>query len=104
MKDEDVIYGLAALFIAAALFFFALAVWAIVWFMLSAIIALITYLWYRREAGQEFDTTARELGVDLPADDMLRSMGIDVSQNGRIKTAADWMAGTPLGVTDEWDG
>ena len=104
MKDEDMIYGLAALFIAGALFFFALAIWAIVWFILSAIIALITYLWYRREAKQEFDATARELGVDLPVGDMLHSMGIDVSENGRIKTAADWMAGTPLGVTDEWEG
>ena len=44
----------------------------------------------------------QDLGVDLSAVDIFRSIGIEVPEEGGFETVADWMAGTPLGVSEQW--
>jgi hypothetical protein len=101
MKDEDVLFELFAILVMAVLLAYGLAILAVVWFILSAIIGFVQYRRYLSEAREEFDATVQDLGLDLPIDDVLYSIGIQVSDNGGFESAADWMAGTPLGVTEE---
>lgn len=103
MKDEDVLFWLFAVLVGAGLFFFGLAVWAVVSFFLATIIAYLQYKKYLREARKDFDESARELGVDLPVVDILESIGIEVPEEGGFETVAAWMTGAPLGVSEEWE-
>ena len=54
------------------------------------------------EAEEEFDETVQDLGVDLSAVGIFKSIGIEVPEVGGFETVADWMAGTPLGVSEQW--
>jgi hypothetical protein len=103
MKDEDALAGLLAVLFLAAIVIYGYILWAIVWFIVSAIVGYIAYQRYVREAEGEFDEMVEELGVGLPADDILASMGIEVPENGGFESSVDWFVGTPLGVTGEWE-
>jgi hypothetical protein len=39
--------------------------------------------------------------LDLPVADILESIGMEVPHAGGYETIADWMAGTPMGVSDD---
>ena len=62
----------------------------------------LQYQSYLNEAKKEFDEAVEELGVDLPVTDILGSIGIEVPQEGGYESVADWVAGTPMGVSEEW--
>ena len=64
MKDEDALFGFVVVLVLAILFIYGYILWAIVWFILSAIIGFVQYRGYLREARREFDETAHDLGVD----------------------------------------
>ena len=70
--------------------------------VIAAITGYFQYQAYLEEAEEEFDEMARELGLDLPVADILESLGMEVPQAGGYETIADWMAGTPMGVSEEW--
>jgi hypothetical protein len=101
-NDDEFLMGLFMVLVAAALFLYGLALWAIVWFIISSIIGYLRYQKYLREAKEEFDELAGELGVDLPVVDILEMAGIEVPQEEGFETVGDWMAGTPLGVSEVW--
>jgi hypothetical protein len=99
MNNDDALMGLGILLLGIGVLVFAFGFVAIVWFVLSAIIGYIQYQKYLKEADEEFEAIARETGVDLPVDDILQSIGIEVPDAPGFETVADWMAGTPLGVS-----
>ena len=103
MKDEDALFGFVMALVLAALVIYGYILWAIVWFIISAIIGYIKYQRYLKNAQEDFDETAQELGVDLPVDDILHSIGIEPPEEGGFETVAEWMAGTPFGVTEQWE-
>ena len=66
MKDDEALMWLFLVLVAAALFIFGYILWALVWFIVSAIIGYIAYRKHLKDGEQEFDEVARDLGVDLP--------------------------------------
>ena len=100
--DDDAFAALGLFFLGLGVFLIGAALLIIVWFIVSAIIGYIQYREYMREAQQEFDEMAREVGADLPVDDTLRAYGIDVAEMGEIEDIADLLAyGTVLGAAAE---
>jgi hypothetical protein len=102
-SGEDAIVALGLILIGVGLIIIGLVLWAIVSFIIAAIVAYNRQQRYLREAEEDFDEVVRELGVDLPIEEVLESIGLDVPPTGEFETVADWMAGTPVGVTTEWD-
>ena len=101
MNDDD-LDSLAVLIIGIAALLVVLMIAGLVWFIVSTIVAAYLYRQYLREAEDTFDEVAQELGVDLPVDDVLRATyaaGVDLPENGGYETVADWMTGTPMGVS-----
>ena len=101
-NDDEALLCLALVLAGIGLFLVGWALWAVVSFVLAAIVAYLQYRAYLKEAKEEFDRMAPDLGVDLPVPDILESLGIEVPQEGGFETVADWLAGTPLGVSEEW--
>ena len=95
-NDDEILAGLFAVLFGAGLFLLGYAFWAIVCFVIAAIMAYFQYQTYLDEAEDEFDEIVRELGADLPVGDVLESLGIEVPQADGYESIADWMAGTSM--------
>ena len=104
MSNDDAIVGIGLSLIGIALIIYGVIIFVIVWAIISAIIGYLQYKKYLKEAEEEFDEIAQEIGIDLPIDEILETvMGVEVPDAPGFETVADWMAGTPLGVTEEWE-
>ena len=96
MKQSDESFLWLFLSLAAiALIIYGLLFWAIVCFVLASAEAEEQYQKYLKE----FDETVQDLGVDLSGVGILKSIGIELPEEGGFETVAEWMVGTPLGVS-----
>jgi hypothetical protein len=103
MKHDDESFLWLFLALAGiALVILGLLFWAVVCFALASATATAQYQRYLEEAEKEFDETVQDLGVDLSGVGIFKSIGIEVPEVGGFETVADWMAGTPLGVSEQW--
>lgn len=101
--NDDAIIGLGLLIIGLALIIYGLVIFMVIWAVVSAVVGYIQYRKYLDEAEEEVDEIRRELGVDLSVEEILETvMGVEVPDAHGFETAADWMAGIPLGATEEW--
>jgi hypothetical protein len=101
MKDDEELFWLVVLVWGLVMLIAIGLVAALIWFIITSAVAYIQYRQYLKEAENTFDELANELGVNLPVDDILRAswaMGIQLPEDG-FHSVADWMSGTPLGVT-----
>lgn len=99
--DDDALIGLGLTLVGAALIIAGLIIAAAIWFIISVIVAYIRYRQYLAEAEEDYDAIAQELGIDLPIDEVLGAIGVEMPAVGGYDNIADWMAGIPVGVTGE---
>ena len=85
MDDDDAIIGLGLLIIGIALFIYGVIILMVIWFVISAIFGYIQYKKYRRESEEEYDEIAREIGIDLPVDEILEAPTRRDNQQGRAQ-------------------
>lgn len=101
--NEDPMFGLFLLIVLVFGLIVLVAVGiiaAIVWYLLSAITAYITYRIYMAQARATFDDVADRVGVTYPVDDVLTATGIKLHSDDGFDNPAEWMAGTPIGVEE----
>lgn len=97
-EGEDAI--VFVLFLAGLLAVLLIA--GVVWFLIAATIASVSYANHIRQAEAEFDRVAAEIGIDLDTDEVLRAVygaGIELPEDG-YGTVGEWVAGSVFGVEE----